>query len=162
MHRFMGAQLEAAASLFSVLSTESAAGNARAAAAMRAQRARAAAAAAAAPAPVEKKRGGGGEGKTKKREEEEGEEEEKTKGGREEEQQKGKEKGCGETPGSLEVVRLPLPVLIAAARSLRILYRSATSMEGSLASTAGGRGRTGMGGPSAVRLARYLTRQCDK
>ena len=67
-----------------------------------------------------------------------------------------------ETPASLEVVRLPLPVLIAAARSLRILYRSVASLEGSLASTAGGRRRNGVGGPSVVGLARYLARQCDK
>lgn len=66
--------------------------------------------------------------------------------------------------------RLPLPAVVAAARSLRMIgahaVRAIDALEGQPAGVAAvGGGGAGAGGrvgqPSAVRLARYLTRQGD-
>lgn len=67
--------------------------------------------------------------------------------------------------------RLPLPAVVAAARSLRMIGANAVRAVDALeeppaGAGAGGGGGTEAGGrvgrPSAVRLARYLIRQGDK
>lgn len=67
--------------------------------------------------------------------------------------------------------RLPLPAVVAAARSLRMIGAHAVRAidalgglpAGAGAADGGGAGAGGrVGQPSAVRLARYLTRQGDK
>ncbi|CAM9861952.1 unnamed protein product, partial [Ectocarpus sp. 12 AP-2014] len=132
--RFVGAELEAAAALLSILATESSARCAKAMAAKVAYETAQAGGAAAGSGPAKHKQ---------QEEEEEG--------------------------------RLPLSVLVAAVRSLRTLSASAVATEKSVRISAacptppgggGGRGpvsaRVGPGGPSASRLVRYLTRECDK
>lgn len=79
--------------------------------------------------------------------------------------------------------RLPLPALVAAAKSLRTLGSSALSIQssleravaagaaaaavtagadGALGRSGGGEARLAVGRASAARLVRYLTRQCDR
>jgi len=67
--------------------------------------------------------------------------------------------------------RLPLPAVVAAARSLRMIGAHAVRAIDALEGRPAGAGAAGGGGvgagdrvgqPSAVRLARYLTRQGDK
>lgn len=69
--------------------------------------------------------------------------------------------GAGRRP-STPVTRLPVPVLIAAARSLRTLARTSLSLERALVAKVGKDGRARLGGASASRLVRYLARQCDR
>lgn len=73
----------------------------------------------------------------------------------------GEKPGDFENPSALSGAQLPLPALVAAARLLRLIGRTAVRALDSLPAI-GARAGARVGRASAVRLTRYLTQQCDK